>query len=295
VSAPLTSPGLIGLLPRLEWEAARAAHRAQVEPEIDPARMENPVESFMWTYYSYRPRELRRYHPGALATLEDAPEYLERRGYGARGDGVGVSEAFIAARRSTLEFVLGLLDATASRSPQFGCFGMHEWAMVYQLNNEEIRHSKFPLRIGSAATNALVEELGVRCTHYDAFRFFTAPAVPLNAIHPVREDQPKNEQPGCIHANMDLYKWAYKLAPIIPSSMVLAYFRNARDLRKVDMQASPYDLADIGYKPILMETTEGRAEYARVQRDLANQTAPLRAELATYIRRVLETFTSSAQ
>jgi hypothetical protein len=94
---------------------------------------------------------------------------------------------------------------------------------------------------------------------------------------------------------MDLYKWAYKLAPIIPSSMVLAYFRNARDLRKVDMQASPYDLADIGYKPFLMETTEGRAEYARIQRDLANQTAPLRAELATYIRRVLETFTSSAQ
>ena len=96
----------IALLPRLEWEAARAAHRVQVEPEIDPARLENPVESFMWTYYSYRPRELRRYHPGALVTLEDGPEYLERRGYGARDEGVGVSEAFMAQRRSTLEFVL---------------------------------------------------------------------------------------------------------------------------------------------------------------------------------------------
>ena len=285
----------IALLPRLEWEAARAAHRAQVEPEIDPARMENPVESFMWTYYSYRPRELRRYHPGALASLADAPEYLERRGYGTRSEGVGVSEAFIAQRRATLEFVLGLLDATAARTANFGCFGMHEWAMVYQLSNEEIRHSKFPLRIGSAATNALVEEIGVRCTHYDAFRFFTAPAIPLNAIHPIREDQPKNEQPGCIHANMDLYKWAYKLAPIIPSSMVLAYFQNARELREIDMRASPYDLVDIGYEPILMETSEGRAEYARIQRELAQQTAPLRAEFAGYIRKVLETFTSSVQ
>ena len=110
----------ISLLPRLEWEAARAAHRVQVEPEIDPARLENPVESFMWTYYSYRPRELRRYHPGALVTLEDGPEYLERRGYGARDEGVGVSEAFIAQRRSTLEFVLGLLEATASRPANFG-------------------------------------------------------------------------------------------------------------------------------------------------------------------------------
>lgn len=249
----------------------------------------------MWTYYSYRPRELRRYHPGALISLADAPEYLERRGYGSRSEGVGVSEAFIAQRRPTLEFVLGLLDATASRAAHFGCFGMHEWAMVYQLSNEEIRHSKFPLRIGSAATNALVEEIGVRCTHYDAFRFFTAPAIPLNAIHPIREDQPKNEQPGCIHANMDLYKWAYKLAPIIPSSMVLAYFHNARELREIDMRASPYDLADIGYEPILMETSEGRAEYARIQRELAHKTAPLRTEFADYIRRILETFTSSVQ
>jgi hypothetical protein len=249
----------------------------------------------MWTYYSYRPRELRRYHPGALATLEDAPEYLERRGYGVRTGGMGVSEAFIEQRRSTLEFVLGLLEATASRPANFGCFGMHEWAMVYQISSEEIRHSTFPLRIGSEGTNALVEELGVRCTHYDAFRFFTAPAIPLNAIHPVREDQPKNEQPGCIHANMDLYKWAYKLAPIIPSSMVLAYFRNARELRKIDMRASPYDLKEIGFSPILMETTEGRAEYARIQKELANQTAPLRAEFATYIQKVLEMFTSSAQ
>ena len=77
--------------------------------------------------------------------------------------------------------------------------------------------------------------------------------------------------------------------------MVLAYFHNARELREIDMRASPYDLADIGYEPILMETSEGRAEYARIQRELAHKTAPLRTEFADYIRRILETFTSSVQ
>ena len=77
--------------------------------------------------------------------------------------------------------------------------------------------------------------------------------------------------------------------------MVFAYFQNARALREIDMRASPYDLANIGYEPILMETAEGRAEYARIQKVLAHQTAPLRAEFADYIRIVLETFTSSAQ
>ena len=31
-----------------------------------------------------------------------------------------------------------------------------------------------------------------------------------------REDQVALEQPGCLHATMDLYKWAYKLGPAVP-------------------------------------------------------------------------------
>ena len=60
----------------------------------------------------------------------------------------------------------------------------------------------------------------MRCSHFDAFRFFTAPARPLNVLAPTRETQHALEQPGCLHANMDLYKWAYKLSPLVPSELV---------------------------------------------------------------------------
>jgi hypothetical protein len=33
----------------------------------------------------------------------------------------------------------------------------------------------------------------------------------------------------------------------------------------LDMRASPYDLAALGYPPVRIETPEGRAEYARAQ------------------------------
>jgi len=41
-----------------------------------------------------------------------------------------------------------LMRATAARTPHFGCFGMHEWAMVYRLRPEQVRHAAWPLRLG---------------------------------------------------------------------------------------------------------------------------------------------------
>jgi hypothetical protein len=40
---------------------------------------------------------------------------------------------------------------------------------------------------------------------------------------------------------------------------VVGRFRLARDVRELDMRASPYDLADLGYPPVRIETPEGRA------------------------------------
>jgi hypothetical protein len=81
---------------------------------------------------------------------------------------------------------------------------MHEWAMVYRQPAEEIRHSSWPLRLGADGVAAVVEAAPLRCTHYDAFRFFTAPARPRNAVTPTRETAPDLEQGGCLHANMEL-------------------------------------------------------------------------------------------
>jgi hypothetical protein len=250
-------------------------------------RIADPVEAFLWTYYSYRPRELRRYHPGALDVLIDGEEVAQWRGYGPRDGGFGVRLDFIDQRRSTLEFIAGFLRKTGERTAQLNCFGMHEWAMVYRLVQDEVRHAAWPLRLGTEATTKLVDEVGVRCSHFDAFRFFTPSAVPLNAYTPTRESQREMDQPGCIHANMDLYKWAYKLSPILPSDLVLDAFINARRLREIDMRASPYDLHELGMAPIKVETPEGRIEYANEQRRLARESMPIRTAIAEYCEKVM--------
>jgi hypothetical protein len=45
------------------------------------------------------------------------------------------------------------------------------------------------------------------------------------------------------------------------------------------MRASPYDLADLGFDPVRVETADGRAEYTRYQRDFADRAAVLRQRL----------------
>ena len=142
------------------------------------------------------------------------------------------------------------------------------------------RHESVPLRLGPAGTDAVVESLPLHCTHHDAFRFFTEAARPRNAVVPRREDQLELEQPGCLHATMDLYKWAYKLAPATPSELLGDCFALAVDVRGLDMRASPYDLAALGYPPVRVETPAGRAEYARAQAAFAERAAPLRERLA---------------
>jgi hypothetical protein len=275
------------------WRALEQGHRTRVD-ELTADHLarsrrgeKHPVEDFLFTYYSHRPTQLGRWHPGADVLLlgDAARERLSWRWYheaalpdGRRGVQVDV-DAFVAARGDTIRFVRDLLSATARRPAHLGCFGLHEWAMVYGLREGEQRHESWPLRLGHAGTDAVVESRTVRCSHVDAFRFFTERARPLNVLQPTRSTQIELEQPGCLHAGMDLYKWAYKLVPLVPSSLVLACFELARDIRVLDMQASPYDLTALGYEPVRIETPEGRAEYAARQRAFADRAAPLRAAL----------------
>ncbi|KQX69596.1 hypothetical protein ASD06_00585 [Angustibacter sp. Root456] len=79
----------------------------------------------------------------------------------------------------------------------------------------------------------------------------------------------------------DLYKWAYKLTPTVPTSVVAQCFELARDVRLLDMQASPYDLSALGVEPVRIETPDGRAEHARRQRGFAERGLVLRAALVS--------------
>lgn len=266
------------------WRAHAAAHRERIRRWTDPHRerrtrgQAHPVLDFLFTYYSYRPSRLERWHPGPGVILRDADDFLNVPGHVRDGEGVRLDPAALPPRfAETARFVRQLLVATASRPPRLSCFGLHEWAMVYRTDTP--RHASVPLRLGAAGTDEVVESLPIRCSHYDAFRFFTAPARPRNALQPTRATQIDNEQPGCLHAIMDLYKWAYKLAPATPSDLIADCFELAVAVRELDMRASPYDLTAYGYEPVPIETPAGRAEYARAQAGFAKRAAPLRQRL----------------
>ncbi|MBI5692777.1 MAG: 3-methyladenine DNA glycosylase [Verrucomicrobia bacterium] len=284
-------PGRI--LPEAEWRECQAAHERRVRRWTDPHQAragrgeKHPVYDFIFHYYAFRPAWLRRWHPGPDVALAGPgareflrwPEYRETTG--PAGDPV-VSvnpRALPAHRREFVAWLRGLLAAMQERPAFFGCFGLHEWAMVYRLNPAEVRHHAWPLRYPPEEIARIVEAAAITCSHFDAFRFFTPPARPLNRLQPTRSDMPDLEQRGCLHANMDLYKWAFKLAPFTPGELVADAFELACAIREIDMRASPYDVSALGFAPIPVETAAGRSEYEACQRDFSTRGEPLRARL----------------
>ena len=292
------------------WLARQSAHQTRVRRYADPylarrsAGKKHPVEDFLFTYYTQKPGQLLRWHPGAGVVLS-GPAAAERTGWkyyrtpdggeqaaaGLPAGSMAVTvdvEAFVRDRADALQFAGIILAGTAARPAQFGCFGLHEWAMVYRQDKFELRHEYLRLRLGPERTDEVVEENRIRCSHFDAFRFYTPDAVPLNSLVPSRENQRVMEQPGCLHANMDLYKWTYKLAPLLPSELVMDCFELSWRIRAMDMQASPYDLAEWGYPAIRIETAEGKAEYVEHQRSFSAQSQELRRRILQKLAPLLQ-------
>ena len=285
------------LSPR-EWRELRDAHEQAVH-ERTASHLErrsrgekHPVEDFLFTYYPFKPGKLATWHPGAgtAVVVETSADeaYFNRRWY-TRGQHAGHTVAHVdvgawaADRGQGAVFIRQLLEATVDREASFGCFGLHEWAMVYKQTAQEHRHSQVPLRLNQEETDRVVENHRIQCSHYDAFRFFTPPARPLNTLQPTRQGMRANEQPGCLHAGMDLYKWAMKLEPIVESATVLDTFDLARAIRTLDMEASPYDVRAWGYGVVAIETAQGKAEYMRRQEEFSRQAQALRRRLITQI------------
>ncbi|GAA4526273.1 hypothetical protein GCM10023160_20600 [Brachybacterium paraconglomeratum] len=293
----------------VEAAAARRAHedRADALTAAHRARRrrgeKHAVEDFLFTYYPFSPARLRRWHPGwdtaydaaadlgtdgesVIADVDEAGHrswYLDDAGQVVhrRADVV----RYIAERGDALGFMTRLLSASSltRRRPEFGCFGLHEWAMVHRVPEGEQRHEDLPLRLSPMGTDAVVERENLVCSHIDAFRFFTPSAAPRNALEPTRATQVQNDNPACLHVGMDLYKWAMKLTPLVPSSLVLDCFEHARETRVLDMEASPYDVRPLGYGVVAIETPAGKAEYVRRQRALAVRAEELRGRLLAVV------------
>ena len=264
------------------WRARAAAHEARVDALVGDhlARrrdgVKHPVHDFLFTYYSFRPAQLRRWSPGygvALAGSDAGSDRRRRRGGEAAGDRVDPPAADGDRRR-------GRPTSAAS-----GCTS-GRWSTGS--TEDQTRHPAHPLRLGPAGTDEVVESHRIGCSHFDAYRFFTA-AGPA-AEHPLARRPTTgrpSSSPRCLHAGMDLYKHAFRLSPLVASELVADCFELARDIRVLDMRASPYDLSALGYDPVRVETPEGKAEYVAAQRDFAERGAPLRARLIEECERLL--------
>ena len=298
------------VLRTLTADEARAARRTHEEraDALTAAHRErklrgekHAVEDFLFTYYPFSPARLRRWHPGwragyaavadlgadGMPVIADVDEAGHRSWYvdSPSADGELLRHAdvqrYVTERADALSFMRRLLRASTltRRRPEFGCFGLHEWAMVHGLREGQQRHEDLPLRLTQAETDAVVERENLICSHLDAFRFFTPTAAPRNAFEPTRASQVQNDNPACLHVGMDLYKWAMKLTPLVSSTLVLDCFEHARGTRVLDMEASPYDVRPLGYGVVPIETPQGKAEYVRRQRALAARADELRERL----------------
>jgi len=279
-------PHVKRVLPEETWKNEQQIHQEKISELLDPylekrSRHEkDPVLDFLFEYYKFRPSHLTRWSPGLTHALEfhDFDSLPQCSEFSINGNLAYLNPDFFPKKRvRSLQWMLGLLKKSRSQKPLFGCMGMHEWAMVYK--TDDIRHEQIPLRLPMDEINQFVESRPLVCTHFDAFRFFTEDARPMNKNHLSRDTFQQSEQPGCIHTNMDLYKWAYKITPWISGCVLGDAFLNAVNARKIDMQASPYDVREFGLEPIKIETAEGRKEYIHLQTDIYERSLPIRERL----------------
>ena len=142
----------LSLLAADRGQSREEAHLQRVSRYADPylarrsAGQKHPVEDFLFTYYTLKPGQLKRWHPGA-GTVLTGGQAASRRGwkhYRMLDDGelasLGLAAgtaaatfdraAFLADRKDAVDFARVILRGTAARPAQFGCFGLHEWAMV---------------------------------------------------------------------------------------------------------------------------------------------------------------------
>jgi len=262
-------------LKRDEWRARMEAHVRRVGAHADAfvdrrsREQKHPVHDFLFTYYSFAPGKLRQWMPAAGVGIEitdgdlEACPWLQNSRLVREGDVLRLDERRWTKRESEFAAWTSTLCARIlGRAGRFACFGLHEWAMVYRQAAEQVRHQGHELRLTPEELAAFVESLPVCCSHYDAFRFFTPDARPLNVLQPTLETRP----------DLELWPWT-------GSDLIGECFELALAGRDLDMRASPYDLSAMGYEPIRIETAEGRVQYEREQRELAAKAEPLRTRL----------------
>ncbi|MBU6279841.1 MAG: 3-methyladenine DNA glycosylase [Actinomycetales bacterium] len=285
-----------------QWRARASSHEARVAPWVNN-RLErrargarHAVYDFLFDYYPYSPSKLKNWHPGFGVILQGAASAAPyaQSPYRKVPGGVTADITWLKPRIPRLNLSIRLLEGIISRSPVTGCFALHEWAMVYGLDHTQVRHPYLPLRVTPDTVRDTVETVGLRCTHIDAYRFYTDQAKPLNATVPTRATQPEEDQPGCLHVAMDTYKLAGWFSPLISSDLIADAFELAAQAREIDMRASPYDVTQFGFQAIPVETVDGRKQYVREQAEITQRSVPVRAALLVALKELHSAYYQTA-
>ena len=227
------------------------------------------------------------------ATAEDVGGVLHLRGSMLDKHGIIYSPAsFFSSKEGSANaaapflWYRSVLQQTLNSAPVLHCHGLHEWAMQYHPPGADPPpsakyQSHLPLRVSRIVINETVERRGISCTHVDALRYFSPAAGPLNhhGSSLQRTDQLRLEQPGCVHAHMDLLKMALRLQPFVDPSLLRSVLDVALESRKLDVAASPYDATAYGICIVPIETAEGRWEYRKQQVELMERADPVRRQL----------------
>ncbi|GBG30071.1 Hypothetical Protein FCC1311_062912 [Hondaea fermentalgiana] len=312
-------------LGRSEWTRAAAEHGARVASLLAEGRdakgglrADHPIFNFLRSYYFVKSaadvrKKLTRWSPGALAwlrlgnipdaeqdqtlsalRLERAPQDEPPPHDGRLQDSSSYCRVIVTQKDAdALHFVQGVLQSTTTNAPVLNCFGMHEWAMLYQEADEDepfaAQFQSLPRRVAQQDINATVRALKVNCTHFDAMRFFAKSAKTYSRHHDIdREQSFVSENPACLHAQMDLLRHALKLGALIPGAMLANALELALEARALDVAASPYDATAFGLEPVAVETEVGKAEYKTRQLRLAQRARPLRRAMLDYTRAVID-------
>ena len=180
---PVPTTLALPILAAEEWTARAAAHEARIDRWTAPHRERrrrgetHPVLDFLFTYYSEPPGRLRRWHPGPDVAL-GGPALRTPPGAGTPG-----RRRHRAPRRRRLPgrprrhrplrppAARGHRRRARPSAAASACTS-GRWSTA----TGSTRHP-VPLRLGQAGTDAVVEAHPIRCTHFDAFRFFTPDAV----------------------------------------------------------------------------------------------------------------------
>ena len=170
--------------------AAREHDLARIRPWVE-ARLrrqsrheKHPVHDFLFEYYEFRPSHLVRWTPGFDVALESATRPRRSSGPTSSPSDSGLS---LPASRvpGTPPRLSGMGDRVPRNRPRPASPPSAAWGCTSGRWSIAIRASgtrKCPLRLRREETDAVVESQPLRCTHFDAFRFFSPAASPLNRL-----------------------------------------------------------------------------------------------------------------